>query len=82
MRRTNHDSDGDRAICEAKIMDIGMGPITIWQYKGNAPSKDFKPKCSIMSDFVFVDGEITERFWCEICDLRDECIYRRDKSHE
>lgn len=70
MGGTNHDENGDRAICEAKIMEgITNIPITVWEYREPAPPKDFYPLCKMMRNH---DGGS----WCIACPKRDICIFR------
>ena len=53
-----------------------------------APSKDFKPKCSVMDVTLFSSGVYREDGTCVsasgmvplcfTCDLRESCIYKRE----
>lgn len=67
---------------ETKIAElrytIGGMQMTINELRSELPPKDFKPKCSIMDYFEVTEKNIKTVYWCDICNLRDSCIYKRE----
>ena len=62
---------------------VNFTSLPEWEELELAPSKDFKPLCWYQIDGVSDDdikNEITVlmRFKCYSCDIREQCIYKRE----